>query len=219
MCGPLDDRPSSTKVAPMCGCSRRRSSRSRFAAFLLDPSSFRVGSGASGSTSPMSGWTTDAPRASGGTGRRRQRVWPADRGTRQGLGESGGKLTHPGPGAGYRPGHGGVPGRLDGRAGRHRQPPGRGAGRRGPLRPRQRDAPGPAPRHRRTAAARGRASHGGDGGLHVRPGDEGAVRPAPGKGKAPGVAVVAVMGGPGVTANVLPRDRRMWEDRSAPAAG
>ncbi len=33
------------------------------------------------------------------------------------------------------------------------------------------------------------------------------------------VAVTAVMRGPVVTANVLLRDRRMWEDRSVPAAG
>ncbi len=41
---------------------------SRFAAFrpqsfLPGPSSLRIGSGASGGTSPMSGWTTGAPRA------------------------------------------------------------------------------------------------------------------------------------------------------------
>ncbi len=39
------------------------------------------------------------------------------------------------------------------------------------------------------------------------------------RGKHHKVAVTAVMGGPVVTANVLLRDRRMWEDRSVPAAG
>jgi len=39
------------------------------------------------------------------------------------------------------------------------------------------------------------------------------------RGKPHRVAVVAVMGGPVVTANVPVRDRRMWEDRTAPAAG
>jgi len=39
------------------------------------------------------------------------------------------------------------------------------------------------------------------------------------RGKHHRVAVVAVMGGPVVTANVPRRDRRMWEDRTVPAAG
>jgi len=39
------------------------------------------------------------------------------------------------------------------------------------------------------------------------------------RGKHHRVALVAVMGGPVVTANVPRRDRRMWEDRTAPAAG
>ena len=68
LCGPLDASPSPAMTAFMCGCSRRRSPMSRPAAFrpqsfLPGPSSLRIGSGASGSTSPMSGWTTGAPRA------------------------------------------------------------------------------------------------------------------------------------------------------------
>jgi len=39
------------------------------------------------------------------------------------------------------------------------------------------------------------------------------------RGKHHRAAVVAVMGGLVVTANVPRRDRRMWEDRTAPAAG
>ena len=39
------------------------------------------------------------------------------------------------------------------------------------------------------------------------------------RGKHRRVAVIAVMGGPVVTANVLLRDRRMWEDRSVATAG
>ncbi len=39
------------------------------------------------------------------------------------------------------------------------------------------------------------------------------------RGKRRRAAVTAVMGGPVVTANFLPRDRRMWEDRSVPAGG
>ena len=59
--------PSSTMTALMCACSRRRSLRRRFAAFrsqsfFVVPSSFRIGSGASGNTSFRSGWTTAAPR-------------------------------------------------------------------------------------------------------------------------------------------------------------
>ena len=64
--GPLDARPSSTMIAFMCGCSRRRSETGRFEAFLsqsflVAPSSLGIGSGASGSTSFRSGWIIDAP--------------------------------------------------------------------------------------------------------------------------------------------------------------
>jgi len=46
--------------------------------------------------------------------------------------------------------------------------------------------------------------------FHRRPGE---------RGKPHRVAVTAVMGGRVVTANALLRDRRMWEDRTASAAG
>ena len=68
MCGPLDDSPSPAMTAFMCGCSRGGSPTGRPAAFrpqpfLPGPSPFRIGSGAGGGTSPMSGWTTGGPRA------------------------------------------------------------------------------------------------------------------------------------------------------------
>ncbi len=68
MCGPLDASASPAMTAFMCGCSRGGSPTGRPAAFrpqsfLPGPSSFRIGSGASGGTSPMSGWTIAAPRA------------------------------------------------------------------------------------------------------------------------------------------------------------
>ncbi len=66
--GPLDASPSPAMIAFMCGCSRGGSPTGRPAAFrpqsfLPGPSSFRIGSGASGGTSPMSGCTTAAPSA------------------------------------------------------------------------------------------------------------------------------------------------------------
>ncbi len=82
LCGPLDDSPSPATVAFMCGCSRRRSPTGRFAAFrpqsfFVEPSSLRIGSGASGGTSPMSGWTVAGPKGLMVTGPRPVAVLPA----------------------------------------------------------------------------------------------------------------------------------------------
>ena len=71
MCGPFDASASSTTTSLRCGCSRRTSPSSRFAAalqracasqsFFFDPSVFAIGSGASGNTSRSSGCTSTAP--------------------------------------------------------------------------------------------------------------------------------------------------------------
>jgi len=86
-------------------------------------------------------------------------------------------------------------------------------------RPRQRHAQGRPPNGQRMEETGRRPLHGGDGGLHVQ--SRGVRLPwqAQGKGKPHKVAVTAVMRRLVVTANVLLRDRRMWEDRTAPAAG
>ena len=66
MCGPFEASPSSTTTSFRCGCSRRTSLSSRFAAlrsqsFFFAPSPFTIGSGAKGKTSRCSGCTSTAP--------------------------------------------------------------------------------------------------------------------------------------------------------------
>ncbi len=118
-------------------------------------------------------WTAPSPRPAGGSRNlsRARRAWR--------------RAAASGPGAGHRPGHGRVPGRPGGRAGRDRQPPGRRPGRRRPLRPRRRHPQGRAPHDRRAAASGGRPVHGGDGGLHVRSRHDGDARPARAEGAGP----------------------------------
>ena len=66
MCGPFDASASSTTTSFKCGCSRRTSLSSRFAAlrsqsFFFAPSPFTIGSGAKAKTSRLSGCTSTAP--------------------------------------------------------------------------------------------------------------------------------------------------------------